>query len=285
MEAFHTNWTAPFFARNPKAAYSIEAFELLTTILSALEWQALGNSIRMITDDIGAAYYHTIGLDKLWNDGIHPLLTNAVPPEISPEIFWAGGKLFALQQMPAPCVMLDTDFIIWKDIAPLCGGADIAVIHREDINPEIYPDKPHFHLTPGFDMDSLDWTVKPCNTALCYFAQEEKKQAYTTLAIDFMRHASGAGNTLTYMVFAEQRLLAMYAAKNNAKLVSFFDLTQLFSGNQQYFTHVWGYKQHLRQQPEAYAAFCRRCACRIARDFPTFAKAVSAVPNLSIYFQ
>ena len=48
MQAFHSNWTIPFFIRNPHIEYRIEPFELLTTALSALEWRRENGSIRMI---------------------------------------------------------------------------------------------------------------------------------------------------------------------------------------------------------------------------------------------
>ena len=48
MQAFHSNWTRPFFVRNPHMEYRIEPFELLTTALSALEWRRENGSIRMI---------------------------------------------------------------------------------------------------------------------------------------------------------------------------------------------------------------------------------------------
>lgn len=50
MQAFHSNWTRPFFIRNPHIEYRIEPFELLTTALSALEWRRENGSIRMICD-------------------------------------------------------------------------------------------------------------------------------------------------------------------------------------------------------------------------------------------
>ena len=45
MQAFHSNWTRPFFIRNPHMEYRIEPFELLTTALSALEWRRENGSI------------------------------------------------------------------------------------------------------------------------------------------------------------------------------------------------------------------------------------------------
>lgn len=282
MDAFHSNWTAPFTVRNPARPYAVEPFELLTTLLSALQWQALGGTITMITDGVGAAYYCAIGLGNLWNGGIRVTLDDI--PSISPQIFWAGGKLFALRQMSAPCIMIDTDFIVWQDIAPLCVDADVAVIHCEDIVPEIYPAASHFQITDGLKLSSLDWSVRPCNTALSYFGNAAFKTYYTDRAIDFMQHAPQADNALTYMVFAEQRLLAMCIAEKNACLLQLSDLPELFGGTQKYFTHVWGFKQQMRDDPAVYHAFCHRCCMRLTRDFPAFAEIARKIPSLCVYF-
>lgn len=284
FQAFHTNWTAPFLLRSPNIPYQVEPFELLTTILSALQWRAIGGSISMETDIHGAEFYSSIGLTTLWNSGVHTSLERAVPPQVSPYAFWAAGKLYALRQMPAPCVMLDTDFIVWQDIAPLCNGADVAAIHFEEIQPDIYPDISHFQVTPGFDLQALDWSIQPMNTALAIFLNAAFKDYYTTNAISFMEHASHAENPLTYMVFAEQRMLSMCASGFGAHLVALSDLPALFLSGQQYFTHVWGYKQQMRNNSSAYEAFCRRCAVRIARDFPEFAGIAAHIPCLTTYF-
>lgn len=284
MFAFHVNWTRPFTARNPGAPYAVEPFELLTTVLSALEWQRQGGVIAMATDGLGAAYYEGLGLGSLWNGGIRPVLQDAIPDTVSPFAFWAAGKLYALREMPAPCVMIDTDFILWRSIEGQCAGADAAAIHREEIYPDIYPGPSHFQVAEGFDMDGLDWSVQPCNTALAYFGSAAFKGLYTARAISFMDHAPHADDPLTYMVFAEQRLLAMCAAEAGAKLAILSDLDTLFGSGQQAYTHVWGYKQQMRDDPAAYIAFCRRCAARIKREYPGFAPAAAAVPCLSQYF-
>ena len=56
IEAFHSNWTAPFFELNSHNEYYIEDFEILTTIISALKWREKNGAIRMITDEVGAEY-------------------------------------------------------------------------------------------------------------------------------------------------------------------------------------------------------------------------------------
>ena len=215
MQAFHSNWTRPFFIRNPHMEYRIEPFELLTTALSALEWRRENGSIRMICDTPSKRYYESLGLCFLWDDGVYPLL-DTMPEDINATAFWAAGKLYALSAVPSPCVMLDTDFICWKSISNLLDGPYTAAIHREDIMPSIYPDQTAFAKTEGFPLDSFDWTVQPFNTALAYFGNDEFRRYYTDTAIRFMRCSPEADDTLTYMVFAEQRLLAMCAEKKHA---------------------------------------------------------------------
>lgn len=284
LRAFHINWTRPFFARNPDGTYAVEPFELLSTALSALWWRRANGSIRMICDQKAARYYDALGLSFLWDEGVHPLL-DAVPADVDPMAFWAAGKLFALSAMPAPCVMLDTDFIVWKPLAPLLAACELAAIHREDIMPDIYPGPEAFSRTRGFDFAALDWSVRPLNTALAYFADDDFRRYYTDMAIRFMRRSPGADDVLTYMVFAEQRLLAMCAAQKNVRTTALSDLPALFGGGQQgYFSHIWGFKQQMRDEPALYEDFCRRCAARLERDFPQQAARIAAVPSLAAYF-
>lgn len=284
LRAFHSTWTRPFFARFPGCSFAIEPFELLTSALSALAWRRENGPIRMICDSQAQRYYDSLGLSFLWDEGVHPLL-DAMPDDVSPMAFWAAGKLYALSAMPAPCVMIDTDFICWKPLAPLLNGLDAAAIHREDIAPDIYPDAHAFVQTHGFDLSCWDWQVQPLNTALCYLADDAFRRYYTDTAIRFIRCSPAAEDPLTYMVFAEQRLLAMCAAQRGIRIAALSDLEALFTGTQQgYFTHVWGFKRQLREDAALYADFCRRCAARLHRDFPAEAERIAAVPSLAPYF-
>lgn len=284
LRAFHSNWTRPFFARSPDRPYAIEPFELLTTALSALAWRRENGPIRMICDTKAQRYYDALGLTFLWDEGVHPLL-DAVPEDVNPMAFWAAGKLYALSAMPSPCVMIDTDFICWKPLEPLLRGLDAAAIHREDIMPDIYPDARAFTRTHGFDFSAFDWTVRPFNTALCYLADDDFRRYYTDTAIRFIRSSPDADDVLTYMVFAEQRLLAMCAARKHIRAAALSDLEALFTGAQQgFFTHIWGFKQQMRDEPALYEDFCRRCAARLRRDFADAAERIAAVPTLAPYF-
>ncbi len=281
MRAFHSTWTRPFFARNPGAAYQVEPFELFTTALSALQWRRLGGTIRLVTDGAGAAYYRMLGLEILWDGGIHTGLDD-IPAEIDPGVYWAAGKLFALRRMELPCVMLDTDFIVWREIDGFLRDCDCAAIHREAIVDSIYPPLDAFSFDTELGLGALDWTVQPLNTALAYFADEGLRDRYCQKAFEIMQNSTGARDPLIYMVFAEQRLLAMLAKDCRVRELS--TLEELFTSGQKYFTHIWGFKQQMRDDPEAYDAFCRRCAQRLSGDFPAEAAVLKKVPSMAPYF-
>ena len=53
--------------------------------------------------------------------------------------------------------------------------------------------------------------MQPLNTALAYFADEGLRDRYCQKAFEIMQNSTGARDPLIYMVFAEQRLLAMLA--------------------------------------------------------------------------
>ena len=285
IRAFHSNWTRPFFARHPAdTAYSVDAAELLTTALSALMWQKENGSISMLCDSTAADYYQARGLHFLWDGGIHPIL-DEMDSAIDPICFWAAGKLYALHKFGAPCVMLDTDFIVWRDLSERLAPHNLAVIHREDIMSDIYPDASALHTHRPFDFTVLDWTVRPTNTALSWFAGVDFTEFYTQTALDFMRAASPADHHLTYMVFAEQRLLPMLAKQRGLPICSLMELPVLFCSGQDWFTHIWGFKQQMRQDEQTYKDFCTRCAKRLQRDFPNAAEVLRGLPELSLYFE
>ena len=67
---------------------------------------------------------------------------------------------------------------------------------------------------------------------------------------------------------------------------NYLDLPALFGGAQQgYFTHIWGFKQQMRDEAALYEDFCRRCAARLRRDFPDAAARIARVPALTRYFE
>ncbi len=279
MKAFHSNWTKPFFVRGGKA-YSMEDFDILTTVLSALVWRRNGGSIKMLTDSAGAEYYKSRGMDALWDGGVETVL-DSVPPEIDPFLFWAGGKIWALKSCAEPMCMVDTDMIVWSDPSELTAGKEIAVAHLEEIKPEVYPGKSYFRMKADYTFPDWDWNAAPCNTAFLYIKDMEFKNYYVGRSIEFMRGLSEDSNVVIPMVFAEQRILAMCAAEKGKPVYSILDRYHL--KNQSAITHVWGHKSRIRADKNERAAYCTRCISRICGDFPDWEERLWRIPELLGY--
>lgn len=279
MQAIHVNWTKPYSGNAP---YSVEDFELLTTILSALRWRDKNGSIKMVTDSAGKEFYQKTGIDKLYSK-IDTTL-DSIPEAINPHMFWAAGKLFALRNQEAPVAMIDTDFIVWDEIL-FDALPDVTAIHFEDLYPDVYPPKEHFNMKDGYTFNAdWDWSLRACNTAFCVFKNQELIGYYTSEAIRFIENAIDCGDNLTYMVFAEQRLLPMCAKKMNAEFTSFSSLDRLFIHGENYFTHTWGMKQQMRDNPALRYDFCKRCVNRILNDYPQMRETLNNIECLKPYF-
>ncbi len=272
MNAIHIISTAPFFAKK-SGAFSVEDFDLYCTVLSALSWRKHNGRISLYTDTAGEEYYRRIGLLDIWDE-----VRVCVPDDlegVDPKMFWAGGKLFALREAEAPCVMIDTDFIVWK---PLTLGREIVAAHREELFPDIYPPLEYFrlkdHVMPPFSRGIL-----PINTAFLYLPDNDFKDFYVSQAIAFMKSAVPCEDRLCYMVMAEQRMAAMCAEYTGTPIRTLLDKDHLFFP-QDSFTHLWGAKQAMRDDPALHKDFCRKAADRIRTEFPEYAYTADIIGSL-----
>ena len=282
VKGFHSNWTRPFFTLNKDKEYFIEDFEILTTILSALKWREFNGSIKMITDIQGAEYYKKLGIEDIWDLGIDTALEN-IPQSINPNIFWAAGKIYAMNYEKTPFAMIDTDFIVWSSVENLFKNKELCTIHKEDLN-SVYPGKESFIMKEGYEFDEKwDWGERPCNTAFTYIANEKFKNYYNTSSIEFMKNLKEGNDRIINMVFAEQRLIAMCSKKMSIKSEEIISLDTLFKNNQKLFTHIWGYKDVMKKDNKKRTEFCVRCIKRIIKDYPDFEDKLMNIKDLSKY--
>ncbi len=267
MDAIHVNATMPFFSKRngiSSADYSIEKFSLYSSVLSALEWRKYNGHIFLCTDSVGAAYYRRLGIERVWDE-----VREVIPPDqegIDPNMFWAAGKLLAMRETAGDYALLDEDFIVWKTLS--LPKTAVTAAHREDLNPDIYPDPYRF----GADfplLDRLDLTVLPCNTAFLYIPDESFRRFYVSQSIAFMKSAPQSGDPLCPMVFAEQRLLAMLCAYTDTPITTLLDKDRLFVAQDDY-THLWGAKQAMRDNEARREGFLARCRSRLLNDFPEY---------------
>ncbi len=284
MQAFHSTWTKPFF-KSHEGDFYVEDFELLTTILSALKWREFNGSIKMITDKAGAIYYRKWGLEDLWDLGIDDTLEEEMDSSIDESVFWAAGKLYALEKQDTPCVMMDTDFIVWENIKAHLMKDGVTLIHREKIQDNVYPEQSAFLMKDGYRFSPhWNWEIEPCNTAFLCMRDESFKRYYIQEAKAFMKGALGR-DPLIYMVFAEQRLLAMCAEEKKIDLYALSSLEELFHHTQKRFTHIWGHKRLLRNSEKEREKFCKRCIERIERDYPDFYPKLKEIESLQKYMR
>ena len=279
MQAIHSNWTKP--RKNACGEFFIDDFDILTTIISALKWREKNGIIKMATDSIGYEFYKSRNLLTIWDEVTTEL--DDIPDTINPQRFWAAGKLYALNNADIPVAMIDTDFIVWDRLA-FDNLNDITVIHREELYSDVYPDIYHFDMKRGYVFNpDFDWRLKPANTAFYVMKNAGLRDIYIREAIDFMQN-SNEGDSLTYMVFAEQRLLPMCANASGITINEFSNLEQLFRDGERYFTHTWGMKQQMRDNPNLRNDFCMRCARRIKDDFREYLPILSKIPEIKDYF-
>ena len=268
MEACHSFWSEPNRCRN-QGEIRFPDFEQLTAILSALEWKRHSGPVRMLTDSAGAAYFREIGLSAFWD-------------WTDPYAFWAAGKFWALGSMPVPCVMLDTDLIVWENVISRV-TEDAVAAHPEPLNPRTYPDPSVFRLTEGYAFpEKWDFSLNAANTAFLFFRDRTLRDTYLEEAMEFMQHVRTDGSDpVQTMCFAEQRILPMCVRENENTLGYLMKPEEVLA--QSFVTHTWGFKQVLRINRQARDAFCMRCVRRIHMDFPQEAELLRDCTDLREY--
>ena len=138
LRAFHTLCSRKMHTR---CNLCMQDFDILTMILSALYWKKNNGNIDLIADEENISYVKSKSLETLW-DNIYEIPNY----DINREMFWAGGKIFALREQKTPIAMIDTDMIVWSDISTKL-NEKIVTIHNEPLIPEI---KRIINLTIGW---------------------------------------------------------------------------------------------------------------------------------------
>ena len=282
MKGFYSIWTKPFFDSSSKKEYYMRDFELLTLMVSSLEWRKHNGPVKMFADDTALQYLKKMGLQELFDNGMESF---TVDEDINPRVFWAAGKLYALRQLHEPMAMIDLDLIVWKNVDDFLATGDIMVIHREELRPHIYPDFSFFHMNSGYQFSrSLDAEALPCNTAFLFLKSMEFKNAYVDSALQFMKNCAETQENLCHMVFAEQRLIAALATSYGQKISAAFPLAADI-GNQDMFTHVWGHKNILKYNYRERMSYCVRCLHRIREEFPDWYEKIKSTKALQTEFE
>ena len=279
MNGFYSLWTRPSGEGEDKD-FAMQDYELACLLLSVASYERYNGRTRLYADKRAGAFFMERGLEEVFSRGICEF---TVPDDIDPKVFWAGGKLYALRLEEMPSVMVDTDLIIWKSLGRQLKDKSVAVIHREELNPAIYPDPGSFRMKQGYAFPgSWDFNIRPANTAMLYIKDNDFRDCYVEEAVRFMRSIEHTEDNLCPMVFAEQRILPMCAAQRGLSIYSFCDRLEGLR-EQDMFTHLWGHKNVFKFNMDERRSFIRRCLLRLERDFPQMYKKAAEVAELKAY--
>ncbi len=254
--------------------------DLACLMLSVAAYERYNGRTRLYADAQAKAWFEERGLCDIFSRGCELF---SVPEDIDPVVFWAAGKLCALSLEEEPAVMLDTDLIVWRSIGKMLKDKNVAVIHREELNPEIYPDPGSFAMAEDYRYPAgWDFFVRPANTALLFIREASFRDAYVKESLRFMKACREHQDRLCPMVFAEQRILPMVAKERGVSVWAFCDrLEQL--REQSLFTHLWGHKNVLKYNRDEQKGFVRRCLDRMRREFPEMYARAAALYEFGEY--
>ncbi|MBR4991005.1 MAG: hypothetical protein IKY96_07580 [Oscillospiraceae bacterium] len=256
LEACHVLMTKPGRYLKEGQPFSMKPNAQWTARLSALAWKRYNGPIHLLTDEVGGRYVRQIGLDQVY-DSIRDDLWDCYG--LNQKKFWASGKLLALERLETPCLILDMDLIVWKPLPVRM--APLTVAHIEHLNERVYPDpEKHFLMSPRYRYpEDWDFTAEPVNTALVWFGDEALKKEYLKEAFRFMKYERDTPDDgAVCMVFAEQRILGMCAARRGISPEVLLDYDRI-TEPQDLLTHTWGGKRILNQLSDMEDVFVALC--------------------------
>jgi len=274
---FHSYWTRPLLdPARPAAEQAIELwdFEVLTWLWSALELRRLG-PLRLVTDARGLLAVQRAGLEWVYSAGISTALED-ISADVDPTVFWAAGKLRAYLEVPAPCVSVDTDAVLWGGLQPT---APVMALHEENRDWGWYSQDADLFQQFGFAGPEWDWTAHPINAGVVYIEHQALLTLYAEAALRFMQDCSrhrwqpGAGREAippNALLFAEQRLLPMCARRLGQALTL---ITRMEPGpawlpHNAECLHLWGAKLAYKCCPDARVAAVNYLREAILGRFP-----------------
>jgi 2-polyprenyl-3-methyl-5-hydroxy-6-metoxy-1,4-benzoquinol methylase len=147
--------------------------------------------LALITDENTLKYYDRWRLTGLYDEVITDFHDD-YPRERVSTPFWSAPKIWAMQRLKAPFVIIDADTVIHK---PLSTHAycDLLYLHRE--TPAVYPHPLEIEGPPGYEWDEemLDCfrRTMPMSCAITGMFDEEFKRDYVKRYFEFVLDAPG----------------------------------------------------------------------------------------------
>lgn len=283
-------------------------YDILLTILSVLKWQQLNGPIRLYGDSRTVSFFADLGILELWDDYNTEVLDRIDGNSINPTLFWAAGKMFAYLNEPSPCVSLDTDMIVWRNLDRFYPGFDLRFTHWESVQiSEWYCRRKDLKRPPGYRFKrAWHWgDTMAANAAIIYFGHQGLKDYYARESIRYMTNNSlgpvFSDDVRPELLFAEQRLLPMCAREMNLVALPFLEAIWspkrlwftkhdekfgewiFFRLNNPLFTHAWLYKRYIKDNLEARREYCRDLVKALMFEFPGQARLLENIEGMQDY--
>lgn len=283
-------------------------YTILLAIVSALQWKKTNGNIRLYADSTVANEFQKLGILEIWDDYNTDVLNAIDWNYINSTVFWPSGKFFAYLNEPAPCVAIDIDMIVWKNLKDFYQENNLLFTHWESVEHSYwYCDKDDLKCPPTYKFKKeWGWRTAAANTSLIYFGSSEFKDYYTAEALRYISKNSlglvSKKAETPELLFAEQRLLLMCAKEKGIKFRPFLDTVWSPSlsyftkhdqsygrwdfpkiDNQSLFTHAWFYKRHIEDHQDKKTTYCKQLVSSIKNEFPKTFKALREHYYISKY--
>lgn len=285
LDAYHVNWSKPAMIDNDE--YSEKPFSLMTMVLSALKWRENNGGIKLYTDKPCYDYYDSLDLLPLWDRGVDTEAMDNIPNSIKPDVFFAAGKFYGLENEPLGNVCIDRDIIAWKDISHKIGDNKLTVAHREPVGYNFgYIPQEKLVSPAGYEFEEdLNWDINPCNTSVMSIQDPEFKRRYLKNFKEYtignndskLKHDIVVGNYVAEILFVEQRYIAMLADKMDIEINQVIGEEILYNNwgsivydEEDLLTHIWSFKKDIDKKPRAKEWLTRRLLKRIYDDHPKY---------------
>lgn len=217
MKIHYLNWR-PNRVINSKDEFL--DFNLLTMIVSSLKMQSYGHYTKLYGDIYTIHKLEQLHLTDVWNFLDGTSLDKTIDKNVYDTLsFFNIGKFAILNMEKAPCMLMDTDLILWKNPHDLFRQKALFT-HWEAIYPysKWYCSKDDLRLSAGYQLKPCwDFRLPATNTSILYFQNDSLKNYYCREALRFLKNNFISDESIhPELLFVEQRLFLMCLQEKGA---------------------------------------------------------------------
>ena len=165
-----------------------------------------------------------MGIIDLW-DNVNTEVLSKKEHTFDKTAFWASSKLKVISELKAPFAIIDLDLFIKQKFIP-------DEYWQQDVVGNFMEMTKHHYIEPYkirkyMDLPDYEWDDKAINVAFLYINNEELRQKYAQIALEWMDTMTKKGGVINglNMVFCEQKLLWQLIKHHNLKHKFLFNET------------------------------------------------------------